>query len=422
MRRRAGFTITELLVSMALIVFIMAILAEAFVEGLKTFRNMKAIGDLNSRLRMVSSMLRDDLINDHFEGKRRLSDPGFWNYGPPQEGYFRVWHGSTFPSATFFTEGNADGIESYNATDHYLQFTSKKRGNNRQDFYSGTVLAGSPLLSLGTPDSRYQEAVANVYNSQWAEVAWFLRSNGATAGNGNQPLFTLYRRQRVVVPTTITTDANGNLIDLNYQAPGARPLSEKPYYLEVSTSISSQNNLFFNSPRDLTIPERRFGMNSTSGTAGVPYRSDKALRYPIFALNIAPTYISPNWQPDDEDGPAALAGNKSLSFEGTDVILTDVISFAVIPIFSGQPSENIANQNPYLTKYFPGVGVFDTWSNRADDLYNYTLWSNSDVIPPDIPDARLVPNTSVLTGVQISIRVWDAKTNQARQVTIIQDL
>jgi hypothetical protein len=35
----------------------------------------------------------------------------------------------------------------------------------------------------------------------------------------------------------------------------------------------------------------------------------------------------------------------------------------------------------------------------------------------------LVPNNKVvLTGLQISIRVWDAKTTQTRQITIIQDL
>jgi len=216
MRRRAAFTIVELLVSMALIIFIMAILAEAFVEGLKTFRNMKALGDLNARLRTAQSMMRDDLSSDHFEGKRRLSDPYFWTIGPPREGYFRVWHGSLIapagPNVPFYNEdpaGTADRVPSYYATDHVLQFTTKKRGNNRQDFYSAAVPNApvqSPLLLLGTPDSRYQEQggpgnTLATFNSQWAEVAWFMRPSGKNAGN--QPLFTLYRRQRVVVPSTV---------------------------------------------------------------------------------------------------------------------------------------------------------------------------------------------------------------------------
>src|SRR5579862_9796107 len=122
MRRRAGFTIVELLVAMALIVFIMAILAEAFVEGLKTFSKIKAVGDMNSRLRMTQTMMRDDLASDHFPGKRRLSDPTFWQQGPPPEGFFRVWHNTGINTGgTYYNEGFADGVPSYYATDHWLQ-------------------------------------------------------------------------------------------------------------------------------------------------------------------------------------------------------------------------------------------------------------------------------------------------------------
>src|SRR5262249_25133235 len=94
MRRRSGFTIVELLVAMALIVFIMAILAEAFSAGLGAFRRLKAIGDMNERLRMASTIIRRYLAADHFEGKKRLSDRDFWVNGPPNEGFIRIWQGS----------------------------------------------------------------------------------------------------------------------------------------------------------------------------------------------------------------------------------------------------------------------------------------------------------------------------------------
>jgi hypothetical protein len=445
MRRRSAFTLVELLVSMALIIFIMAILAEAFVEGLKTFRNMKAVGDMNARLRTAEQMMRDDLSADHFEGKRRLSEPYFWTIGPPREGFFRLWHGSLIATpgpGAFYNEGTVDGVPSYYAIDHVLQFTAKKRGNNRQDFYSAAVPSNSPLLALGQPDSRYQETAGGVtsYNSQWAEIAWFLRPNGKNAGS--QPLFTLYRRQRVVVPSTMLMNA-GNLVDLNYQAPGALPLTAKPDYLEVSTSQSYSGpshpaTLYFNSPRDLTIPERRFGMNP-SVSAGLPVRTDNNLRYPIIALGPKPpfNYQSPNYQADDEDCTAALVppGHPEASREGSDVILTDVISFAVIPIFSGVPVENFPPQNKSFPKDAggnPTVSVFDTWSNHADDTYDYTLWDNAD-FGGALTDAHLVPcklvqisptqaGPAVLTGLQISIRVWDARTTQTRQITIMQDL
>src|SRR5262245_65731500 len=67
-QRRAksqGFTIVELLLAMAQITLIMSILSNAFVEGLETFRHLKAIGDLEERLRGViidSLKLRSDIL------------------------------------------------------------------------------------------------------------------------------------------------------------------------------------------------------------------------------------------------------------------------------------------------------------------------------------------------------------------------
>ena len=47
---------------MALITLIMSILSQAFVEGLDTFRRLKAIGDLEERLRTASLELRCDVL------------------------------------------------------------------------------------------------------------------------------------------------------------------------------------------------------------------------------------------------------------------------------------------------------------------------------------------------------------------------
>jgi len=66
-RARTGFTVTELLVAMALIVFIMAIISESFSAGASAFRNLKAIGDMAERLRSAAILLRRDLDETHFE-------------------------------------------------------------------------------------------------------------------------------------------------------------------------------------------------------------------------------------------------------------------------------------------------------------------------------------------------------------------
>src|SRR6266568_1479648 len=94
MRRRQAFTLVEMLVALALIIFIMSILSEAFVQGLETFRQLKAIGDMNERLRTASTALRRDLNANHFEGRRRMSDPDFFFQGSPQQGFFRLYQGT----------------------------------------------------------------------------------------------------------------------------------------------------------------------------------------------------------------------------------------------------------------------------------------------------------------------------------------
>ena len=73
-RRRRGFTITELLVTMALIVFIMVILSEAFSAGVESFRNLKAIGDLQERLRAAAVPLRRDLAETHFQAAEFIAN------------------------------------------------------------------------------------------------------------------------------------------------------------------------------------------------------------------------------------------------------------------------------------------------------------------------------------------------------------
>ena len=58
---RQAFTLIEVLVAMALTMFIMMILSQAFVAGLDTFSGLKAIGDLNADLRTASTLLKSDL-------------------------------------------------------------------------------------------------------------------------------------------------------------------------------------------------------------------------------------------------------------------------------------------------------------------------------------------------------------------------
>ncbi len=141
-----------------------------------------------------------------------------------------------------------------------------------------------------------------------------------SATSGTLPLYTLYRRRRVVVPSTVLTTATGQL-DLNYQSintttgaignGGTPPMSAKPDYLR------SQHQRFLAGLRCISTVragpddpcKRRFGMNTSTQLPGLPLRSDGTYRYPAYALgplsNTLPVQ-SPNYQPDDEDCTAAL--------------------------------------------------------------------------------------------------------------------
>lgn len=390
-KRRSGFTLVELLVAAGLMVFVMAILAEAFGESVKTFRGLKAIADMNSKLRTASTILRRELDADHFEGRKRMSDPDFWAEGPPRQGFFRVYQGS--PSVS---EGTPlDGVNSYTSTNHALHFTVKLRGNDRGGQFMAFVPPGSPLLSpnLGLPEGRFQDVSA--YSYQWAEVAYFLTRQGQDTANGT-PLYALHRRQRLAVP-------DNNLV-------GNVPATEAQYYGEVSYSPSASGaSLYFNSPIDLTVPQHRFG--------GLP------------------------------GGYLPISASAQAGQAGSDVVLTDVISFNVRVLFDrlanfqdfvdlhdieNQPGQMVPLPDRY-TPHHPnfsalnGLRVFDTWSQHQDNLVDYSTWRSTGLITSVPILASPLPgpgsaNVYRIKAIQVTIRVWDLRTEQARQVTIVQDL
>ncbi|HTU21948.1 MAG TPA: prepilin-type N-terminal cleavage/methylation domain-containing protein [Gemmataceae bacterium] len=402
MRRRQGFTLVELLVAMALIIFIMAILSQAFASAMTTFRNLKALGDMAEKLRATTQLLQRDLSADHFEGKKRLSDSNFWINGPPQQGFFQIMQGS----AGTLEGADLDTIGSYYSTNHSLSFTVKLRGNDMGDFFSAT--GGMAALSglFGPAESRYQIESGGSYNYQWAAVEWFLVGSGSSTVSG-VPLFTLYRRQALLVP-------DNNLVQ------PVQPAGNLASFGELSCWTNGAN-LYFNSPIDITDPTRRLWGGSAAYT-------------PIGATSpfTAPSVIS--------------------ILSGSDIQLTDVVSFDVRVLTPGvtngidpfvtlwqapfnvlNTAGGINNGNP---AYFPanpaGPMVFDTWSSLNDGLIlpptGYSQWNvagQGTSIPlwnPNTGSTISPPPESgpIIQAIQISIRIWDYKTNKTRQVTMVQ--
>jgi prepilin-type N-terminal cleavage/methylation domain-containing protein len=211
---RPGFTLVELLVSMALTLFLMTILVEAFGAGMDTFQGLRALGDVQDQLRSGLNLLKADLAHDHFEGSRHLSDVNFWDE-PRREGFFRVEQKS-LPTK----EGtDLDGVNpSYRATDHVLQFSVRHRGNGRQNFFFDTdgksLNTGLNRLSASNQlgESVYGTDPLGSLTSQWGEVAYVLFPTSKIPDSGIQ-LHNFCRAAVLTIP--YADDLNNKNINAN---------------------------------------------------------------------------------------------------------------------------------------------------------------------------------------------------------------
>jgi hypothetical protein len=328
------------MVAMALTMFIMVILTQAFVISMETFSGLKGIGDMQDNLRAGANQFRYDLAQNHFEGQRRTSDPGSASLAalPAREGFFAI-----FQAAPSVAEGiDADGMPSGRATNHVLQFASRLKGNQQQSFYSAYVTDPNffnlqtfyNLPPPGDADAVLRNPpVGPFYRSQWAEIAYFLFQTGTTeeplnpAGTTGTPLYGLYRAQFVVV--TDNTAANANYQNL------ANPGAAFNNFQSMACNLNVPNLVFY-TPADLA-------------------------KSPV---------ASPGFRTFNPSNP---------TFRSASLVVPNVLSFQVQGIAAGAAA--------------PTDGNYDS--------------ANA---PP------------VLQGVSITIRVWDNKTRQTRQLTIVQDL
>jgi prepilin-type N-terminal cleavage/methylation domain-containing protein len=356
-QRRPGFTLVEMLVSMALILFIMVILSDAFVAALESFRRLKAIGDMEDRMRSAATFIRADLSADHFESRKRLSDPNFYLTGPPREGFLRIYQPLY---SSLEGTGDADGNYSYVASTsaaglgQTLHMTVKLRGNRQEDFFKAYVPPSSSLFTASTTffnqTSDFQTSGSSFYYSPWAEVAYFIVQVGSTTEPNNpmstvgSPLYALYRAQFVVVPDTMAV--NTPPLQVNPATP--------PDYTQMSCNIDpvTQNVTFYN-PSDLASGTRTFTPLTT------------------------PTLRSAT------------------------LLLTDVLSWDIQIYTPG--ATDWADVVPHSVP--PPVGTLPVLPAPAYDF-----------------DTATGTSTSTINAIRISIRVWDAKTLQARQMSIIQDM
>jgi hypothetical protein len=461
--RRTAFTLVEMLVASALVIFMMYVIATAFESGLNSFRVLKTQGDMQEKLRAVTSTIRMDLTAMHFGDGKTLSSQllNDQSWQPPKQGYVRI----SQPAAP----GVLEGMDPDNTTapyyriglaqlpNTYMQFTVNltdghaaiRDARGRRDQFMMTPFPG--LTAYSWPDynrtSSSDSTTQTLFTSYWGEVTYFARPQYppkfADAAQ-TIPLLNVYRRQKLLVepappnPYPPQYSANSGNIDTSYWAAGNQP---------------------FNGSANVTEPLRRWGM-SPSAPSGQPAA--------------AGTAAAPFTTILDEVGLADLRA-------GGDILLTDVINFDIKvlwePVVAGaanstrfiQPTKNSTppdfippsptNNPDYPFDYlplginnylngtnpsYPAVRIFDTWSANTDTssgtTFNYGppivgpmnqqefgAWNQGHFTtlpgsPGSLPTQYPIPLRVRVRAIQIKLRIWDQKSQQTRQITIIQDM
>ena len=418
---RNGFTLVELMVAMALIILMLSIMSQAFVIATGTMQGLKEVADMQEKIRPAITLLQRDLGAFHFEGIKKLSDPEFWDNGPPKEGYFMLWQ----DNANDAPEGAINNVSfsrSAAFANHMLAFTVKLPGKSPNEFFESSLGLNFPDLfnntgatPVGMKDANIRRFESNpsLIHSDWAEVAYFLgpltgNPDGYTDGKTSPalPYYNLYRQQKLVLPSF-------NISGITL------PVATAAIREEISCETFTGT---FNKPSDLTVPWKRMG-NRTLNHLG------------------------------NRAGPLFLGFSNASARVNTDIIATNVISFDVKLLtdlrYDYEDLTTILSQGSYST-YPPfsnyaiangnaAIRVFDTWTtdqgNSANTIpkYDFGYWNNiTGKWQPSGNTAgnnALIPvwNTTNNTGlnikaVQISLRIWDQKSNTAKMFVVVQKL
>ena len=423
---RNAFTLVELMVAMALIILMLSIMSQAFVIATGVMQGLKEVADMQEKIRPAITLLQRDLGANHFEGSKKLSDLEFWDNGPPKEGYFMLWQDKASDVAEGVTN-NVTFSQSAALANHMLAFTVKLPGKSPNDFFDsglgasfGNIFFNGAGTPLGMTDSNIRrfESNANLIHSDWAEVAYFLGphnagatpvADGNTDGKNNPPslpYFNLYRQQKLVLPSF-------NISGVTL------PVATAAIKEEISCETSTGT---FNKPSDLTVPWKRMGnrtLNHLGNRVG-----------PLFS-----EFVNPS------------------SKVNTDIIATNVISFDVKLLtdlrYDYEDLTTILSQGSYsayppvsnyaLANGNAAIRVFDTWTtdqgNAANSIpkYDFGFWNNiTGKWQPSgntagnnslIPVWNVTNNTGLnIKAVQISLRIWDQKSNTAKMFVVVQKL
>ncbi|HEX3147990.1 MAG TPA: prepilin-type N-terminal cleavage/methylation domain-containing protein [Gemmataceae bacterium] len=444
--RRSAFTLVEMLVATALVMMIMLIISQALAAASKTTSALRTAGVLQERNRTAITLMRKDLGGDKFgppygsaRGGPRLSDQRLDQSGwtPANSGYFEMRQLGEGPAGNLasilepFANARTDGegITSTRAVNHKMRFTVRLPDGPQTDLFA------AQFLSTFTADSRVNSFInaQSIMYTRWAEVVYWLEPTVGEFASGGLQLYSLRRRIRLLPPTSV--DYNNLPLAQAMQLVGSYYVSypNVPKYPDViAPIIVTPNPIPAQPPQFVTVR--------------LP--GPEALNNPD--VDWTPTYVDNTKPPQYVQRMSAIPHPylivAGVPTTGEDVVLTDVLSFDIKLAWFNNATFNTVVQNsspppaifatgnmdePFSDIYWnsvlmPGQGrVFDTGLRTilGDPRFAPIDPADADQMTSFLtPSAGTVPNRINVRAIQIKIRIYDPRAEQARQVTIVQEV
>lgn len=341
LRVRAGVTLIEMLVAMAISLIMMAAVANLFAVVGSSVSASRALINMSEQVRAARNRLQADLGG--------VTAPMLPPLRPENgDGYFEYFEGPSI-DYTNFNSANYNKAGSVTDTltgdpDDVLMFTTRSKDGLP---FVGKVWNGSAFSTV---------------ESQSAEVAWFTIPNGRSIPladvNGNVPsggtgpatvqLYTLYRRVLLVAPEY----NNSNVITFALAAGNGSSNFFNEYDLSAHYVVGTPATMLLNSMSDLTKRENRFAHDYININFPYPlYLPPSAALLGQFPANNAQSL-----QPLQN-----VAGYPPRS--GEDVVLTNVLSFDVKAYDPYAPLYLAADNKTALVPSDPGY--WNAASNAA---------------------------------------------------------
>jgi len=302
-RPRGGFTLVELLVSVALTVFMLTLFATLFSAGNDAVRIARGSSEADRSVQSAITKLRRDLqfvyVGDNVSLGKAFSAPN----QVPTAGYFTIeenmpasppyylsdakeaakgdafikavqaritlptpvgYSGEAGPATAYRQGIDERGLPVEVDVDDVLAFTVKLTGNSPENIFYGKVPIGSLLDNDLDPGSRFDQPDNGIFTSPFAEVVYFLRPSrsnslvevnrpalGSDDGRITSPVtYTLYRRELLLVSPQQRDTIEKKLVGISSTASIAvgdmTRIQGSAYYLGLNPSLDSARTTDFN--------------------------------------------------------------------------------------------------------------------------------------------------------------------------------